>query len=372
MRNLADTINRLSSFRAMKGVGVPHAASRLSTLSDFGSNPGALEGKAYIPPGLGANAALVVVLHGCTQTADGYDQAAGWSRLADQLGFALLFPEQKRINNANLCFNWFVPDDCVRNSGEALSIRQMIEKVVVDHAIDRKRIFINGLSAGGAMTSVMLATYPELFAGGAIIAGLPYGTATTMPEAFDRMRGHGCPSGRALQALVERASGHAGPWPAISIWHGTADATVSVANADQILGQWRGLHGVGEAPTSETRSPTHVRKAWTRTDGTEAITQYLVAGMGHGTPIATDGGPGSGVAAPFMLDVGLSSTRELAKAWKLEGADYQARPVYEPNFTLVSRKEAERDRSSAPPSGTGGYGIRETIENALRSAGLLR
>jgi poly(hydroxyalkanoate) depolymerase family esterase len=371
MRNLTDTINRLASLRAMKGLGVPHAAGRLSTISDFGSNPGALVGKIHIPAGLGENAALVVVLHGCTQTADGYDQAAGWSRLADELGFALLFPEQQRTNNANLCFNWFVPEDCARGSGEALSIRQMIEKVVADHAIDRKRIFINGLSAGGAMTSVMLAAYPELFAGGAIIAGLPYGTARTIPEAFDRMRGHGGPSGPALQSLVEQASGHSGPWPAISIWHGTADATVAAANADHILDQWRGLHGVDETPSSAIRAPTHIRKAWSTADGTEVITQYLVTGMGHGTPIATDGQPGSGVAAPFMLDVGLSSTRELAGIWKLDAPGWKERHAYRPNFTLVTPNEAKHHPSAAS-GGAGRNGIRETIENALRAAGLLR
>ena len=78
----------------------------------------------------------------------------------------MLFPEQNRANNANLCFNWFVPEDTRRHSGEALSIRQMIETMVIAQGIDRSRIFVTGLSAGGAMASVMLATYPDVFAGG--------------------------------------------------------------------------------------------------------------------------------------------------------------------------------------------------------------
>ena len=96
-------------------------------------------------------------------------------------------------------FNWFQPEDIRRGSGEALSIRQMIASVSAAWRIDPGRVFITGLSAGGAMASVMLATYPEVFAGGAIIAGLPYGSASTIPEAFDRMRGHGLPSERELQ-----------------------------------------------------------------------------------------------------------------------------------------------------------------------------
>ncbi|UCI18400.1 PHB depolymerase family esterase [Mesorhizobium sp. B2-1-8] len=116
--------------------------------------------------------------------------------MADRRGFAVLFPEQQRSDNANLCFNWFIPDDTRRGSGEALSIRQMIEAVMVAQDSDRTRIFVTGLSAGGAMPAAMLATYPEVFAGGAILAGLPYGSATTLPQAFDRMSWR--PNGEAI------------------------------------------------------------------------------------------------------------------------------------------------------------------------------
>src|SRR5690606_13373617 len=123
------------------------------------------------------------------------------------------------------------------DAGEALSIRQMVAAVSARHSIDPCRIFVTGLSAGGAMTSVLLATYPEVFAGGAVIAGLPYGCADTMPQAFDRMRGHGLPDGVDLSALVRRASSHDGSWPTLSVWHGTADATVSQRNAQAIVDQ---------------------------------------------------------------------------------------------------------------------------------------
>jgi poly(hydroxyalkanoate) depolymerase family esterase len=95
----------------------------------------------------------------------GYNHGSGWARLADCHKFALLYPEQQRSNNANLCFNWFMPHDIRRDAGEALSIREMVEALVIRHRIDRERIFVTGLSAGGAMTSVMLATYPDVFAG---------------------------------------------------------------------------------------------------------------------------------------------------------------------------------------------------------------
>ena len=136
-------------------------------------------------------------------------------QLAEESGFALLFPEQQRSNNANLCFNWFNPDDTNRGLGEAHSIFQMVEAMIETHGIDPDRIFITGLSAGGAMAAAMLAAYPEVFAGGAIIAGLPFGSAKTIPEAFDRMRGHGGPSEQGLQAALVGASSHRGTWPKI-------------------------------------------------------------------------------------------------------------------------------------------------------------
>jgi poly(hydroxyalkanoate) depolymerase family esterase len=160
------------------------------------------------------------VLHGSSQSAESYDIGSGWSTLADECGMALLFPGQRLTNNLIGSFNWFETDDSQRGGGEALSIRQMIKQVVDDHDIDSARVFITGMSSGGAMTSVMLATYPEVFAGGAIIAGLPYRSADNMMQAIVRMNGYGSPSDSQLDALVRDASQFTGPWPTISVWHG--------------------------------------------------------------------------------------------------------------------------------------------------------
>src|SRR5207237_6254007 len=124
------------------------------------------------------------------------DLGAGWSTLADRYGFALLLPEQQRSNNPNGCFNWFQPEHSRRNQGEPLSIRQMIEKSVVDYGINRRRVYVTGLSAGGAIASNMVACYPEVFAGGAIVAGLPYGGATNVPQSFGRLFQSSCSSSR--------------------------------------------------------------------------------------------------------------------------------------------------------------------------------
>ena len=111
----------------------------------------------------------------------------------------------------------------------------MVGKMTADHRIDATRVFVTSLSAGGAMTSVMLATYPDVFAGGAIIAGLPYGAATKFQQALENM--YQCPPrpARAWGDLVRRASSHKGPWPCVSVWHGGPDTTVTPSNAVKIV-----------------------------------------------------------------------------------------------------------------------------------------
>lgn len=379
MRTLSDTIARLKSARGMAYAGAAPVTSRLSALGDFGSNPGALRAFAYIPENLPKHAPLVVVLHGCTQTAAGYDHGSGWSRLADRHGFALLYPEQQRANNPNLCFNWFVPEDAGRDSGEALSIAQMIATMIATHGLDRQRVFITGLSAGGAMTATMLATYPELFAGGAIIAGLPYGCAASIPEAFDRMRGNGLPSERELEARLRRASKHDGPWPTLSLWHGSADRTVAPANMDAIVSQWRGLHGLqGVSPERSAVGP-HARSVWRDEAGIARIEAFEVAGMGHGTPL--DGTDDIGVPAAFMLDAGISSTRHIARFWQLTETGTELSLPGRPRATsdTVSgpaaarpRPAAAQSRATAAKASGPAAGVGKVIEDALRAAGLMR
>lgn len=373
MRNLADTIAHLKSRRGTAHAGGRATPSPLSPVAEFGTNPGALRAYSYIPEGLPEEAPLVVVLHGCTQTAAGYDRGAGWSQFADRHGFALLYPEQQRANNANLCFNWFVPEDIGRGSGEALSIAQMVGTMIEVHGLDRRRVFINGLSAGGAMTSVMLATYPDLFAGGAIVAGLPFGCAKSIPEAFDRMRGHGLPAERDLEAMVRSASSHLGPWPTLSLWHGTADQTVAHTNMDAIVSQWRGLHGLQSVSPEENAFGVHSQRVWRDEAGVPKIEAFSVAGMGHGTPL--DGADDIGTPGAFMLDARISSTRHIARFWQLTETGSELSLA-----TNVEKRTSKTtpERVDGKPSAPGwqvrasAAGVGKVIEDALRAAGLMR
>ncbi|MEG3176402.1 PHB depolymerase family esterase [Sphingomonas sp. RB3P16] len=356
MRSISDTLARMAAYQ--HPIGLASATpSRLAPFEDFGANPGALAAHVYIPPQLAPGAPLVVALHGCTQTAADYDLGTGWSTLADAAGFALLLPEQRRANNANLCFGWFEPGDIARHGGEAESIAQMVTALVARHGLDPRRIFVTGLSAGGAMTAVMLATYPELFAAGAIIGGLPYGGASGVAQALDRMRGHGAASdAEAADAVRAAAPGATRSYPAVSIWQGGSDTTVVAANADRLVGQWRTVHGLPAVPSETKRGTGWEHKVWRDRAGGAAVEQWSIAAMGHGVPIDPTGAAALGEAGPYMLDVGLSSTQAIAASWGLVAVDRRARTAHAP-----------------PPSGKApSVQVRESIERAMRSAGLLR
>jgi feruloyl esterase len=310
-----------SVLKGLNGAKAPASdvlGTHLEEVRGFGTNPGNLRMFRHLPPRLAADPALVVVLHGCTQTAAGYDLGAGWSTLADRYGFALLLPEQQRTNNPNGCFNWFQPGDIERGRGECLSIRQMIEAMVIDCGIDRRRVFVTGLSAGGAMTSVMLACYPETFAGGAIIAGLPYGAATSVQQAFESMYQSPARPAREWGDLVRGATSHDGTWPRVSIWHGSADKTVVPSNAQEILKQWIDVHGLAQTPAVRQTVDGYPRQVWVNEAGEELIESYIVTHMAHGTPLATGAAEDRcGAVGPFLLEVGISSSYHIAKFFGL-------------------------------------------------------
>lgn len=283
-------------------------APGLREIEDFGSNPGNLRMFVSAPVGSRAPRPLVVVLHGCGQTAAGYDAASGWSRLAAKHDFVVLYAEQRRANNDGTCFSWFRPVDIARSGGEAESIRQMVAVATIDFGIDARRIFVCGLSAGGAMAGAMLATCPDVFAGGAIIAGLPYGAAASAGEAFEAMYVGKAKAARVWGALVRAASGgHAGAWPSVSLWHGTADHVVKPVNADELVKQWTDVHGVGAATPIEDRVGPAKRRVWRDASGRACVTQYTLPGLGHGAPVDATASP-----APFFLPAGLSSTAQIA------------------------------------------------------------
>lgn len=297
-------------------------------VTGFGSNPGNLRMFKYVPAGLPTAAPLVVALHGCAQGAASYDAESGWQMLADRWHFALLLPQQQSANNSSSCFNWFESGDTTRGQGEALSIRQMVDRMRSDHGSDPARHYVTGLSAGGAMAAVMLATYPDVFAGGAIIAGIPYRCATTQSAAFSCMN-----PGSDLTPLqwgdkVRAASNWSGPWPIVSIWHGDADYTVRPMNQAEMMQQWTHVHGIDQSPDVADTVAGYPHRVYQAADGSARVETYTITGMGHGTPV--DPGSGEtqcGTAGAYILDVNLCSSWYIGRFWGLDDLDSSAPSV---------------------------------------------
>lgn len=269
------------------------AAVALERVTNFGANPGGLNMYVYRPASLPANAPVVVALHGCTQSAQIYADNSGLATFADRHGFLLVFAETTSLNNANKCFNWFQSADIGRGQGEAASIRQMVAHAVSSYGADASRVNVTGLSAGGGMTAVMLAAYPDVFKAGAVMAGLPYACATDVLTAFTCMS----PGvDRTPQDWAQRVRntypGYTGPWPRVSVWQGDNDPTVVPRNADELRDQWTQVHGLDQTPDrSSTIGPNSTRRdEYLAGDGTVAVEVNRVPAIGHGTPVD----PGTG------------------------------------------------------------------------------
>ncbi|WP_235217021.1 extracellular catalytic domain type 1 short-chain-length polyhydroxyalkanoate depolymerase [Archangium violaceum] len=343
----------------LEALGV--AESPFTQVTSFGTNPGNLKMWKYVPANMPANAPLVVALHGCTQQANAYPNT-GWSALADQLKFYVLYPEQVSGNNQNICFNWFEPGDITRGQGEALSIKQMVDKMKADHAIDGRRVFVTGLSAGAAMTLVMAAAYPDVFAGAAPMAGVPYKCATSMTEAFSCMSPGADKTPAAWADLVRNAyPGYTGPYPKISIWHGTGDYVVKNTNQNEAVEQWTAVHGIDLTADVNDTVAGYPHKGYKDAAGNVLVETYALTGMGHGTPIdpATKfpgGSAACGTAGAYILDTDICSTWYVAKFFGLDNSD-----AVPPTVSL-----------SAPANGATVSGTVRVAANATDNVGIAK
>lgn len=309
------------AFALLCALAAPAAWAQVE-VTGFGSNPGNLRMFKHVPSGLPSGAPLVVALHGCAQSASSYDNESGWQLFADRFRFALLLPQQQSANNSSSCFNWFENGDTARGQGEALSIKQMVDRMIADHGSAPSRVYITGLSAGGAMTAVMLAAYPDVFAGGAIIAGLPYRCATTQSAAFSCMNPGSDLSPAQWGDKVRAASSGTGPWPIVSIWHGDADYTVRPMNLTESLEQWTNVHGIDQVADVNETIGGYPHRVYRDAAGVARVETWTITGMGHGTPV--DPGSGEtqcGTAGAYLLDVNLCSSYRIARFFGLDNLD---------------------------------------------------
>jgi poly(hydroxyalkanoate) depolymerase family esterase len=293
-RRSVRTALKAASAMAASTVAAPLHLTSLSAqhamlfeVEDFGSNPGRLRMLVHQPtdpPRL--DAPLIVLLHGCGQSAASFAAEGGWTALANHLAVPLVLPVQSEDNNQGRCFNWFRRMHTSRGHGEALSIRQMVSTAIQRFGSDPERVFIAGLSAGGAMAAALLASYPEVFAAGAVCAALPVGAANGLSEALRRMAEAGparSPAGWADEVRRAGPIGYRGPWPRLSIWHGAADRVVDPENARLLAAQWAALHGISLAAT-QTEQLGGIRHDQWLMRGEPIVELWDLDGLGHAWP----------------------------------------------------------------------------------------
>ncbi|MDV6330853.1 PHB depolymerase family esterase [Asticcacaulis sp. 201] len=240
----------------------------------FGQGYTARRYKLYVPSRrAGGQPALVVMLHGCTQSPDDFAIGTGMNDLAERNGFLVLYPEQSAAANMNRCWNWFNDTDQRRDHGEPALLVGMIRHIIGVHAIDPQKVFVAGLSAGGAMAAILGARYPEVFSGVGVHSGLAVGAAHDMTSAFGAMSQGGSQSG--VLAGVGRV-------PTI-VFHGDRDGTVNSRNGDQVVAQVVN----GRALTRTTTSGQAVsgrgydQTLYSDPNGTTVVEHWVIHGVGH-------------------------------------------------------------------------------------------
>ena len=262
----------------------------------FSHAPGSRPYKLYVPRNYsgGTPTPLLVALHGCTQDPDNFAAGTHFNTLADDYNFLVLYPQQSNAANLNRCWNWFIPANQERGSGEPAILAGMVDSIRSKYSVDPNRIYITGMSAGGAMAVIMGACYPDYFAAIGVHSGLEYRAAFDLVSAQLAMT-RGGPDPRGQGQLAYLSAGSAARVLPVVAFHGTADYTVSPVNGDQVIQQFIATDDYaddGIANNSVSAIPSSVQNGqvpggYSYTISTysyrdQALMQhYQINGMGH-------------------------------------------------------------------------------------------
>ncbi|GAA1984750.1 hypothetical protein GCM10009838_53540 [Catenulispora subtropica] len=288
------------------------AAPTLTQVSNFGSNPGGLNMYSYLPTNLAAKPAVVLALHGCTQSANDYYADSGWSKYADLYGFAVVYAEQPSGTGLTAkCFDWGDTSNDTRGNGQALSVYQMVQYAEAHYNADPARVFITGLSAGGGMTADLLADYPDVFAAGAIDSGPPAQCTTAgITDSNCTSNNSNTKTPQQWGDLVRASNpGYTGPWPRVQVWNGAADYLVKPVAMDESRDQWTNVWGISQTPSSTTTlTGSTAESIYNDSTGKPAVETFSIPNMGHGLAVH----PGSaidncGTTGAYFLDYICSS-----------------------------------------------------------------
>lgn len=307
----------LSASIAGCALQLPVHAERATEFEDFGDNPAGLTMLAYVPRALKPGAPLVVALHHCFQKAEQYGDEVGWISLAERHGFAVLMPQQSIFNDPNYCFQWFNAWQQDAEGSEPVSIHSMIVAMLKAYGLDRRRIFVTGHSAGGSMALILMASYPDLIAGGGVFGSLPVGQASVVLTAPVAMAGIGSSDPRTLARRIQEESNWRGPWPPLSVWQGLDDPMVAPSNGPRVRDQWRALMGLDRAEPRTDQLGPFTRETWYDTNGRPLLQYVALQDVGHSVPVDARAGCGrrSTGTTDLVSDVGVCSSLELLRFW---------------------------------------------------------
>jgi poly(hydroxyalkanoate) depolymerase family esterase len=283
--------------------------AQLTEVNNFGTNPGNLTMYEHVPSNINQNAPVVLVMHGCGQLANDFANETGWNDIADQYGFYVIHAGQSTLNNGTKCFNWFSSFDYTRDLGEAMSLAQMVDYMHSNYSTNTNRTYVCGLSAGGSMTSVMMAAYPDKFHKAGIWAGVPFRFSTL---------GSNNKTPQEWGDFVRNAYSYNGTYPKLFICQGTNDNVVDPLNEGRLVDQWTNVHGVDQqvdyTNTSFQGNTDVTQKLYQDNSLSDTIViTYTVNNMAHG--IAVDPGNGAmqgGETSSGAFDVNFFSTYWMA------------------------------------------------------------
>jgi len=303
LRRFVERVNRPGSAPATGGMAEPRSAHGPAIAPENGqfvarsysNEAGNLAYKLYIPSGYRGQALpLVVMLHGCTQSPDDFAAGTGMNALAEEHTCLVAYPAQSTAANASKCWNWFSPADQQRGQGEPSLIAGITREVMRDHLVDSQRVYVAGLSAGGAAASIMATTYPDLYAAIGVHSGLACGVASNLPSAFAAMhQGDAASMPRSDMASAPEGSRRIVP---TIVFHGDRDATVHPRNGDHVIAQSRATTiTTPELQTIVQHGRVPGGHAYSRTlhvdsSGQTILEQWVVHGAGH----AWSGGSAAG------------------------------------------------------------------------------
>jgi poly(hydroxyalkanoate) depolymerase family esterase len=260
----------------------------------FSNAAGTRAYKLYVPSRHGdGRRPLVIMLHGCTQSADDFAAGTRMNFAAEEHGCFVAYPEQQLAANAQRCWNWFKGGDQERGSGEPAIIAGITRQIMSDYGIDARRIYVAGLSAGGAAAAIMGEAYPDLYAAVGVHSGLACGAARDLPSAFAAMRG---------DAPV-RAGRHAVP---TIVFHGDRDTTVHPRNGAQVAARAGGELQILDAPPVASQRGKFTRSVRRDSSGRSVLELWEIHGAGH----AWSGGSAAG---SFTDPSGPDATREMLR-----------------------------------------------------------